>query len=330
MFCRKCGDEIPDDSVFCLKCGEKVETLEKPNDKIPVDAINNEEVNETEVETTEISETDKNTEVIYAEEMIAEESKAEQPQPETIIEKFSSLDNKHKYGIIGAIGGLILLIIIIVAINASKCNICGEEVVSGSDYCYYHKCQVDGCNLSKTKSDRYCFSHENEFICEWEEGWDDKCTSNKTEGSKYCYSHTCSQSGCTEKVSKEGYTTCEKHAVDMRKRLTSSAFYFSLNSAGGIEFDFSATNSTGKDIKYVRFDVILKNAVGDLVEDEIKDTSRVKVEIVGPVKPGKRVYMSDEIIGYCDTCARIDIQDITIIYTDGTSETGHYGYYYEN
>lgn len=330
MFCRKCGNEIPDDSVFCLKCGEKVETLEKPNDKTTVDAINNEEVNEMEAETTEISETDKTTEVIDVEETIAEESKAEQPQPETIIEKFSSLDNKHKYGIIGAIGGLILLIIIIVAINASKCNVCGEEVVDGSDYCYYHKCQADGCNLSKTKSDRYCFSHENEFICEWEEGWDDKCTSNKTEGSKYCYSHTCSQSDCTEKVSKEGYTTCEKHAVDMRRRISNSAFAFSLNSAGGIEFSFEGRNSTGKEIKYIRFDVILKNAVGDLVEDEIKDTYKVNVEIVGPIKSGGSIYMRDKIIGYCDDCARIDIQDITIIYKDGTSETGHYGYYYEN
>ena len=24
MFCRKCGKQIPDDSVFCPKCGEKV------------------------------------------------------------------------------------------------------------------------------------------------------------------------------------------------------------------------------------------------------------------------------------------------------------------
>lgn len=101
-----------------------------------------------------------------------------------------------------------------------------------------------------------------------------------------------------------------------------------MNSAGGITFNFSAKNSTGKEIKYVRFDVGLENAVGDSVQDEIKRSSSVSVEIVGPVKAGGTVSMSNEIIGYCDTCARIDIDDITIVYTDGTSETGHFGYYY--
>ena len=40
------------------------------------------------------------------------------------------------------------------------------------------------------------------------------------------------------------------------------------------------------------------------------------------------VSMKDEIIGRCDTCARIDIDDITIVYWDGTSETGYFGSYF--
>ena len=103
MFCRKCGNEIPDNSVFCLKCGEKVETLEKPNDKISVDAINDEEVNETEVETTEISGTDKNTEVIDAEETVidkhcSEENQSE-PNEEAIDDKQEGLEEKKTINI---------------------------------------------------------------------------------------------------------------------------------------------------------------------------------------------------------------------------------------
>ena len=31
MFCRKCGAEIPDDSVFCIKCGAPVEAPATPS-----------------------------------------------------------------------------------------------------------------------------------------------------------------------------------------------------------------------------------------------------------------------------------------------------------
>lgn len=196
--------------------------------------------------------------------------------------------------------------------------------VEGSDYCDDHTCNEEGCTSSKSKYDSYCYTHEEERACEYY-----GCESYKVDGGEYCYYHTCSKSGCYNQV---GYNSeyCTDHQVDMRKRLTDSSFYFSKNSAAGIEFSFSAKNSTGKEIKYVRFQVELRNAVGDLVEDEIKDTTSVSVEIVGPVKAGDTVSMREEIIGYCDTCARIDIDDITIIYKDGTSETGHFGYYYES
>ena len=49
---------------------------------------------------------------------------------------------------------------------------------------------------------------------------------------------------------------------------------------------------------------------------------------MGPIASGKSANFED-IIGYNDNCARIDINEVTLIYTDGTSQTGHYGWYTE-
>ena len=221
-----------------------------------------------------------------------------------------------------------IVIIICVATtleNAKKCSMssCNDYKIEGSDYCKDHTCKEDGCYSSKSKSDSYCYAHEAEHTCSYS-----GCDNLRVDGGEYCYSHTCSKEACyNQKEYNSDY--CSDHQVDMRKRLAHSSFYFFLNSVGGISFTFNAQNYSGKEIKYVRFDVELRNAVGDLVQDEIKRTTSVPVEIVGPVKPNEQVSMKSEIIGYCDTCSRLEIDDITIIYTDGTSETGHFGYYCE-
>lgn len=305
MFCRKCGNEIPDDSVFCLKCGTKVEILD-----------NNEETEEG--QTPE----DRNSEInIQSDDNSSEE---EQPNEQT---ESKPMNKKMVYSIVGIVALMFVIIVVVVSIsnNAKKCSLgsCDNLKIEGSDYCPDHTCKKKGCTKSKSKYDKYCYTHQQELACAVED-----CTSDKVEGGEYCYYHTCEKSGCyNKKFSDTDY--CLDHQIDMRKNLTNSSFSFSLNSAGGIKFDFSARNSTGKEIKYVRFDVELRNAVGDLVKDEIKRTTSVGVEIVGPVKAGDKVSICNEIIGYCDTCARIDIDDITVIYTDGSSETGHFGYYYE-
>ena len=115
----------------------------------------------------------------------------------------------------------------------------------------------------------------------------------------------------------------------MRKKISNPSFGFTLNSAGGIKFNFSAKNSTSKIVKYVRFKAYLRNKVGDFVEDEITRQYYVNVEIVGPFSPGSYIRMNNEIIGYNDDLYRIDIDDITLIYFDGTSETGSFNYYTE-
>lgn len=306
--CPECGREnVSDTAKACPGCGygikehfDKIgrESKEKVHENIEI----KEEIVESHVST---------------------ESEIENKQ-ESLTDTSSK---KMLYGVCAVLAIVFIIVAIAVTVseNAKKCTMgsCDNYKMEGSNYCKEHTCKEEGCTSSKSKYDSYCYTHKAEHACTYL-----GCKYYKLDGGEYCYEHTCVEMGC---YNKKGFGSdyCTEHQVDMRERLTDSSFYFSLNSAGGIKFNFNAKNSTGKEIKYVRFDVELRNAVGDLVKDEIKNTTSVSVEIVGPVKSGSNVNMSNEIIGYCDTCARIDIDDITIIYTDGTSETGHFGYYYE-
>lgn len=303
MFCRKCGNEIPDDSIFCLKCGTKIEVIENEVQKAAGE---------------------KEQPVVVEEELIViNDGNSINTEPTDTTA--STLDIKIMYGIFGTLAVLFLIAIIASSASesAKKCTFgsCDEYKVEGSDYCEGHTCKEDGCYSSKSNYDSYCSTHEAEHACAYS-----GCESYKVDGGEYCYSHTCSKSGC---YNKKGYDSdyCTKHQVNMREKLSMKYLHFSLNSAGGIRLTFKAKNISGNEIKYVRFKVYLKNAVGDSVEDEIKGTSYVDVEIIGPVKNQNTVSMSEEIIGYCDTCARIDINDVTLVYTDGTTETGALNYY---
>ncbi len=308
MFCRKCGSEIPDDSLFCPKCGAKVE-ISKDNNVKTVD-IDNEEV------TAEIlSDNNTGTEATITE--------VEDTVRDNNVLAKRTFNVKAVIGLFAVLGVLVIIVLITSIDKCGYSGSCGEKKIEGSEYCIKHTCSVEGCVTPKQEDAVYCYLHEKLYRCEYR-----NCTNMEISGHRFCSEHTCKSPGCYNGII-NGSVYCVEHQIDMREQLTDGGFTFYLNSAGGIVFSFKAKNATGKEIKYVRFDVELKNAVGDLVKDEIKNTTSVAVEIIGPVETGKMVSMSDEIIGYCDVCSRIEIDDITIVYTNGTSETGHYGYYYE-
>lgn len=300
MFCRKCGNEIPDDSVFCLKCGTKVEVADN--------TIKEDTVEEKEISTT------KEQDISVDDTLTSSSNEKETPTP--------SIDKKTIYGIFGIVAVIIVIIIAVVASkSAKKCEFgsCDNLKQKGSKYCSDHICQEEGCTLSKTKYNKYCYTHQKEHACSYY-----GCDNYKLDGGEYCYEHTCEESGC---YNQKGYSSdyCTEHQVDMRKKL-GNEFSFRVNSAGGVELDFRAKNNSGKEIKYIRFDVEFRNAVGDKIQDEITDKYSVSVEVVGPISSGESANFKD-IIGYNDNCARIDIDEVTIIYMDGTSQTGHYGWY---
>lgn len=301
--CPECGKEISDRSRSCIHCGYPLNlVVESTNETIKND--------DTDLVKDEVIQDESNQNPTQENDSMVEHNNAS-----------TSMDKKTKYGLFAIISIVIVIfIVVMISENAKKCELssCNNPKVTGSKYCSEHTCKVEGCTLSKSKYDNYCFIHQKEYVCAVE-----GCENEKVDGGDYCSEHTCEESGCYNK--KEiGSNYCTEHQVDMREKL-GNEFSFEINSAGGIELSFRAKNNSGKEINYIRFYVDLYNAVDDKIEDEIKDTSSVYVEITGPIASGKSANFED-IIGYNDNCAKISISEVTLVYSDGTSQTGHYGW----
>lgn len=308
MFCRKCGSEIPSDGEFCQNCGTRVVISHKENKQHKIiEAASNKPNTSGNSDSPENNKTNN------------------EAKKNTVRITPGNKCNSTKVIIIGIAMALSIIGLTTYIIHLSAmCEYdgCSNKKTSGKDYCYRHACKASDCHNKKSYSGDYCYTHSCSYI---------DCYNRNVDGGRYCIDHTCATLGCVNEVKDERSKYCSDHYVeiDMRKKISNPSFGFTLNSAGGIKFNFSAKNSTSKIVKYVRFKAYLRNKVGDFVEDEITRQYYVNVEIVGPFSPGSDIRMNNEIIGYNDDLYRIDIDDITLIYFDGTSETGSFNYYTE-
>ena len=117
-------------------------------------------------------------------------------------------------------------------------------------------------------------------------------------------------------------------SVDMRTRLSAplSGFGFGKSRQGMIELHWSATNNTDKVINYVWLTVNFYNRVGDPAFATRPIQSFIRLKIVGPISSGGIIRIDSHQTLFVTECYKIEIGKIELEYSDGTYETGWYGY----
>lgn len=231
----------------------------------------------------------------------------------------TSQNRKNKIIVFSSFTVVILFIIICLIIhNVTICHTegCGSKRINGSKYCFEHTCLYPDCSLESKYFD-YCYSHRCQYT---------NCT-NRVGGEdyKYCIEHNCEYKGCKNQRTPES-CYCKSHQTSMRSNIRLVELSFSLNSAGGIELNFEAINCLHSKIKYVEFPMHIYNAVGDEIKTDFNEET-INVKISGNADYAETVKIDREIVGYCKKANKIQIDNITVIYTDGTKMSGHYGYY---
>jgi hypothetical protein len=95
------------------------------------------------------------------------------------------------------------------------------------------------------------------------------------------------------------------------------------NFAGGVDLHIIWTNKSSKTIKYVTFQVVPYNAVGDPQSSEIGGTSSFGGKVTGPINPGQ-TYGGDSLwenAWYNSTIKTAKLTEIDITYMDDSTDT---------
>ncbi len=152
---------------------------------------------------------------------------------------------------------------------------------------------------------------------------------NKTENNK---SDTVQDSiDKVERAKQDSIKTAEKE----QKRIDDSIYFtdktikiIDLHSTipdpyvGGVDLVIVWKNNTGKRLKYVTFEVVAYNAVGDNVYCEIKDEYSFRGQITGPIEPNETHGYGRrwEAAWYNNTIDHVELIEIDISFMDDTKQ----------
>lgn len=92
------------------------------------------------------------------------------------------------------------------------------------------------------------------------------------------------------------------------------------NSAGGIGAKHEYYNASDKTIKYVTFEYVPYNTVGDIVVDSVSHQAEKRGKITGPIEPNEKVTAEWDILWYNSTISTVKVKSIFVQYMDGSEE----------
>lgn len=205
--------------------------------------------------------------------------------------------------------------------QSSESNLCirdgctNERVNEETNFCAEHKCAVPSCIYGKQGIGNYCFSH----TCEVS-----GCINYAED--EFCDIHRCKENGCELRAQAlNGY--CYKH-FDITTRLNpyGMELWYKNEITGFFTFYFYFYNNTDKEIEQVHFVATIQNKYGEKIKDSLTGQSSYDIKIQQFVAPGE-LCKYEENLGWADNLGRISVTEIDIDYSDGTSETGRFGYY---
>jgi len=210
------------------------------------------------------------------------------------------------------------------------CSVCGDEVIESIKliaHDYVEKKTMEATCDKAGERQRICSicgDKKTETLSAFGHSWSAAtCTTPKT--CKVCgaidgegYGHSTDAgicSICNERVEKLSPVTI----VGMR---------YTTDSVGGVEWTFKIRNNTDKEIKYITFQWTCYNAVGDQIRDEITGKTYVRIKYTGPLGAGETTGKKrNTTLFYNNTYNNAKINEITVEYMDGTTESINEFYY---